>query len=89
MNRREVIVLTGAALGNVAQFVRRGGGLVASGATSLYDEWGRSRSDFALADLFAIHAPSDFGRAVPPLGASYLRLTPELRGGVWGPEVCG
>ena len=61
----------------VRRFVENGGGLVATGASSLYDEWGDPRSDFALADLFGVHAPSrDFGRR-PARGASahtYLRI---------------
>jgi len=36
----------------VRQFVRSGGGLIATHETSLYDEKGRRRSDFALADVF-------------------------------------
>jgi len=39
----------------VRRFVENGGGLVATGATSLYDEWGDPRPDFALADLFGAH----------------------------------
>ena len=42
----------------------QGGGLVASGAISLYDEWGKQRSNFALADLFGVdyisHSPYSF-----------------------------
>jgi hypothetical protein len=61
----------------VKRFVANGGGLVASGATSLYDEWGDPRPDFALADLFGVHAPSpDFGRkgATRASAHTYLRL---------------
>ena len=38
----------------IRTFVERGGGLVASGETSRYDEWGDARSDFGLADLFGV-----------------------------------
>src|SRR5262249_46344872 len=34
----------------VRRFVARGGSLVATGETSLYDQWGEPRADFALAD---------------------------------------
>jgi hypothetical protein len=55
-----VLVLCGAAalsdaqVEAVRQFVAAGGGLVASGESSLCDEWGRPRPDFALADLFGV-----------------------------------
>jgi hypothetical protein len=38
------------------RFVEHGGGLIASGESSRYDEWGDPRSDFALADLFGVSA---------------------------------
>lgn len=67
----------------IRRFAKRGGAVIATGATSLYNEWGDPRRDFELADLFGAHAPSaDFG--LIPLQAdtsylqSYLRLTPEL-----------
>ncbi len=39
----------------IRQFVHRGGSLLATGATSRYNEWGDPRPDFALADLFGCH----------------------------------
>ena len=67
----------------VKRFVERGGGLVATGETSLFDEWGDRRPDYALADLFGAHVVNDnsayrkdplrktFGQCVPHLPASY------------------
>ncbi len=40
----------------VEQFVAAGGGLVATGESSLYDEEGARRDDFALADVLGVHA---------------------------------
>jgi hypothetical protein len=61
----------------IRRFAQRGGAIIASGATSLYNEWGDARKDFALADLFGAHAPSEQpGQA----GNSYLRLLPDMRG---------
>ncbi|HWI58111.1 MAG TPA: beta-galactosidase trimerization domain-containing protein, partial [Bacillota bacterium] len=39
----------------VRQFVRDGGGLIATHETSLLDEKGRRRTDFALADVLGVH----------------------------------
>ena len=58
--RFAVVVLANAAALSDGQaaalraYVRRGGGLVATGETSLCDELGRPRRDFALADLFGV-----------------------------------
>jgi Hypothetical glycosyl hydrolase 6 len=43
---------------SVRRFVERGGSLLATGETSLLTEWGESRPDFALADLFGAHLPA-------------------------------
>jgi hypothetical protein len=52
-------------------YVAAGGGLVATGATSLYDTRGEQRSNFMLSDLFGV----DFvGRS--PFSFAYLRLLP-------------
>jgi hypothetical protein len=79
----------------VRRFVADGGGLLASGMSSLYDEDGERREDFALADLFGARATSDhhgtWGRSDTSWDAyayhSYLRLKPELRAQVDGPQV--
>jgi Hypothetical glycosyl hydrolase 6 len=65
----------------IRDFVNNGGALIATGATSLYNEWGDSRKDFALADLFGAHAPTpDFGRRDGGRSVhSYLRIDPAMR----------
>jgi hypothetical protein len=57
-------------IGAIRKFVQNGGSLFATGSSSLYDEWGDPRSDFALADLFGCHhigtaasKPAPAGRA--------------------------
>lgn len=45
----------------VRRFVARGGGLLATGHSSLAGEWGDPRRDFALADLFGAHLPDKHG----------------------------
>ena len=66
---------------SIRQFVERGGHLVATGRTSLYDEWGQPRPDYALGELLGVRRsvdrkPSiaeDLDRARGTLH-SYLRL---------------
>jgi len=70
----------------VRRFVERGGSLLATGASSLYTQWGDRREDFALADLFGAHA-SGTARASARTFHTYLRLHPELRAHVWGPKA--
>jgi hypothetical protein len=78
----------------IRRFVERGGSLVATGQTSLYTDGGEPRADFALADLFGAHLAPDRRASVEAdrrqaveTAHSYLRLTPELRDGVYGPKV--
>ncbi len=72
----------------IRRFVERGGGLIATGASSLFNEWGEALPDFALADLFGAHAPArGFLRRPAPVVHTYFRLSPELRAQVPGPKA--
>ncbi len=77
----------------IRRFVAAGGGLVATGETSLYDALGERRIDFALADILGAHATGDHAGSLDRVSSSwdaqdahsYLRLRPELRARVDGP----
>ena len=73
----------------IRRFVAQGGNLVATGESSRFDEWGDPRPDYSLGDVFRVHAndatPAS-RRATAQTLHSYLRLTPELRAGVYGPR---
>lgn len=93
-----VAALSDAQCRQLREYVQRGGSLLATYETSLYDEWGTPRQDFGLADLFGV---SFSGRREGPMRNAYLRLEhatrhPLLRGledapriihGVWRLEV--
>ena len=86
--------MTDAQIASVRHFVEGGGGLIASGETSLYNKFGDRRSDFALGDLFGAHLDET---SQPTSGATlrkwardsyhtYLRLAPEIRRNIDGPQ---
>jgi hypothetical protein len=89
--------LSDAQLLSLRNFIERGGGLVATGESTLFNEWGEPRPDFALGDLFGTHRPDGRSAATESTrlqlangtAHSYLRLTPELRAQVDGPHVRG
>lgn len=90
-------LLTDEQVAAVLAFAARGGALVATGATSLCDRWGDARPDLALADLLGARIPADHSWRTPAgrrqwaadSAQTYLRLTPELRAGVYGPHPPG
>ena len=77
IDRYRVIVLANTAALSDAQcasltaYVQRGGRIVATFETSLYDEWGQRRVDFGLGDLFGVSA---HGEPEGPMRNSYLAL---------------
>ncbi|MBI3208047.1 MAG: Tat pathway signal protein [Candidatus Solibacter usitatus] len=85
----------------IRRFVQGGGSLLATGVSSLYNEWGDARSDYALADLFGAHRIGAVpklawaadrqrrggGDRFAPDGHTYLRLSPEVRAAVDGPRA--
>lgn len=56
-------------------YVERGGSLVATFETSLFNEWGDRRNDFALADLFGV----SYEGPEEPQRNSYARIAPGSR----------
>jgi len=82
-----VVALSDGQCAAIRKFVAAGGGLIATGFSSLCNEWGDARPDFGLADLFGAHFTGAAG-AERNVSAqtlhSYLRITPEQRAGVLG-----
>ncbi len=85
-------VMSDAQCAAVKKFVAGGGALIATGSSSLYNELGDARKDYGLADIFGAHrtGASTTDRA-EALGNqhTYLRLAPERRGNVDGPQIAG
>jgi hypothetical protein len=67
-------------------YVKRGGSIVATHETSLYDEWGVKRKDFGLADLFGVNFKE---RVEGPMRNSYLRLEKDPTTGKRHPILAG
>ncbi|SHG01538.1 Beta-galactosidase GanA [Kaistia soli DSM 19436] len=86
--------MSAAQIAAVQAFADEGGSVIATSESSLYSEHGDRLADFALGALFGLHRRSgEFGGQGKPDGNietharhSYLRLSPELRAGVYGPS---
>jgi hypothetical protein len=59
--------LSDTALEQITAFVNNGGGLVATGLTSLFDDWRRRRPTFGLLDLFQTDPPPPAARGELPV----------------------
>ena len=87
--------MSDAQVASVRRFVERGGGLLATGEASRFNEWGDPHPDFALADLFGAHLtdPRRGGdeakrkKQASDTAHTYLRLNPECRARVDGPHT--
>lgn len=81
-----IAALSAEQCGQIREFVERGGSIVATYETSLYDEWGVQREDFGLAALFgASYAGSQEG----PMLNSYLELERDPATGQYHPLLAG
>jgi hypothetical protein len=72
-----VAALSDGQCSQLADFVRRGGSLLATYETSLYDEWGVKRKNFGLAELFGVSYRGRQG----PMQNSYARIEAGPDGG--------
>ncbi len=82
-----IACLSEAQCAQIRAFAARGGSVVATGETSLYDEWGKRRADFGLADLFGCRYA---GRVETRMQNSYLTLRhphPLLKGLERAPRI--
>jgi len=66
-----IAALSDAQCEQLRQYVSRGGSVMATHETSLYDEWGVRRQNFGLAGLFGVKFN---GRIEGPMQNSYLRI---------------
>ena len=92
IDRYKTLVLPNIAALSTAQcaqleaFVKRGGSLVATYETSLYDEWGVRRKNFGLSSLFGA---SFSGKLQGPMMNSYLQLEKDSTSGRYHPILSG
>ena len=81
-----IAALSASQCDQIRDFVNRGGSIVATFETSLYDEWGVHRDNFGLASLFGA---SFDGRIEGPMKNSYLQLEKDPANGRFHPVLAG
>lgn len=81
-----IAALSDAQCAQLRAFAQRGGGVVATYETSLYDEFGEKRKDFGLSDVFGA---SYAGGVEGPMQNSYLRLETDPTTGRRHPLLAG
>jgi hypothetical protein len=81
-----IAALSDAQCRQLRDYVAGGGSLVATFETSLYDQEGKRRQDFGLADLFGV---SYNDRVEGPMKNSYLRLKSDPKTGHFHPVLNG
>lgn len=70
----------------IRKYVQRGGSILATYETSLYDEQGKRRENFGLADVFGVSYQSN---KAGPIKNSYLRLEVDPTSGQYHPLLKG
>jgi hypothetical protein len=70
----------------IRDYVKRGGSIVATFETSLYDQWGVRRDDFGLAELFGVEFK---GKIEGPMKNSYLRIEKDPLTSKYHPLLAG
>jgi hypothetical protein len=81
-----IAALSDAQCGQLRDFVQRGGSLIATYETSLYDEWGKQRPDFGLSDLFGV---SFSAKRDGPIQNAYFRVMKDAGQGGSHPMLKG
>ena len=81
-----IAALSEAQCEQLRQYVKSGGSLVATFETSLYDQSGKRRQNFGLADMFGV---SYNDRVEGPMMNSYLRLKSDSKTGRFHPVLNG
>lgn len=80
-----IAALSQAQCEQLRRYVARGGSILATYETSLYDEWGERRADFGLADLFG----ASFRGLEGPVRNSYLNIEKDPATGGFHPILAG